>query len=127
MGSRNHSPSYLVHQNSAYCFRLTVPPDIRPIVGIREIRYSLRTGFLGEAKSRARRMVGFAQEVFEKIRTGAYMPELKDAEIQALLRDYFRETLDSDEHDRVTGIPLDEETPKALMMGHDVLKDTYRQ
>jgi hypothetical protein len=72
-------------------------------------------------------MVGFAQEVFEKIRKGAYMPELKDAEIQALLRDYFRETLDSDEHDRVTGIPLDEETPKALMMGHDVLKDTYRQ
>ncbi len=66
MGSKNYSPSYLVRQNSAYCFRMIVPLDLQPIVVIREPRYSLRTGFLGEAKYHARLMAGQVQSLFLK-------------------------------------------------------------
>ncbi len=127
MGRKHHSPSYLIWQNSGYCFRLIVPVDLRPIVGIRELRYSLRTGFLGAAKNRARSMAEFAQRIFKYMRKGGQVRELKDVEIQDLLRNYFRETLEQDELDRVTGIPLDDQVHDELMTNYAYLKDTLQR
>ena len=36
------SGSYLVRHKYGYYFRITVPEDLRPVVGLKEIRYSLK-------------------------------------------------------------------------------------
>lgn len=40
------SPSYLIRNPHSYCFRMTVPAELRPLIGKRELRYSLQTGYL---------------------------------------------------------------------------------
>ncbi len=47
---KTKSPDYLFRNPHSYCFRIIVPEDLRDIVGRREIRLSLRTGWLSEAK-----------------------------------------------------------------------------
>ncbi len=51
MKSLSHSPSYIIRNPYGYCFRMMVPIDLRTIVGKKELRYSLKTGYLGVAKS----------------------------------------------------------------------------
>ena len=41
------SPSYLVRNPYSYCFRMVVPKDLQKFVGRRELRYTLRTGYVG--------------------------------------------------------------------------------
>jgi hypothetical protein len=48
------SPSYLIRNQYSYCFRLQVPADIQNYLGKKELRYSLKTGYLSLAKSKAR-------------------------------------------------------------------------
>ena len=47
------SPSFLIRNRYSYCFRMNVPIDLRPMIGKKEFRYSLKTGYLSEAKSKA--------------------------------------------------------------------------
>lgn len=101
MGAKTHSPAYLVFQSSGYCFRFIVPEDLRPIVGKRELRYSLRTGFVSLAKERARRMAVAVNNLFSGIRKGGQMRELSEAQIKTLLAQYLKETLEQDETSRV--------------------------
>jgi hypothetical protein len=42
--------SYLVLNQSGYYFRIIVPVDLRSMIGMREIKRSLKTGVLGLAK-----------------------------------------------------------------------------
>ena len=93
MGTRT-AFSYLIRPSSIYYFRVIVPPDLRGVVGKKEIRYSLRTGFLSEAKYRALRMASFVQRLFREIRKGGIMSELSKAEIQKLIQAYMREVLE---------------------------------
>ena len=46
----HRSAAYLSHNKYGYCFRLKVPDDLRCYVGNKELRYSLKTGYLGNAK-----------------------------------------------------------------------------
>ena len=96
------NPSYLVRQPSSYCFRMVVPSDLQELVGKRELRYSLRTGFLSEAKYRARRMAGFTQGLFKRLRRQGTMAELSDADIKKLLADHLQEMLREAELDRTS-------------------------
>ncbi len=50
----NRSPSYLVRNAHSYCFRLAIPKDLQTLVGKRELRYSLGTGYIGQAKNKSR-------------------------------------------------------------------------
>ncbi len=43
-------PSHLIRNPHSYCFRMIVPKDLQPIVGKRELRYSLRTRHLTASK-----------------------------------------------------------------------------
>jgi hypothetical protein len=97
-------PSYLVRNDYSYCFRVIVPPDLQAVVHRREIRYSLHTGTLGEAKYRALRMAGFVQTLFRKLRfRGESMSQqLTDAEIKKLLDGYLKTALEDAEKFRVT-------------------------
>ena len=50
--------AYISHNKYGYCFRLKVPDGLHRYVGKKELRYSLKTGYLGNAKSKARRLAG---------------------------------------------------------------------
>jgi hypothetical protein len=45
------SPSYLIRNPYSYCFRMKVPKDLQGIVGKKEIRYSLHTGYVSATQS----------------------------------------------------------------------------
>ena len=74
--------SYLVKNPSSYCFRITVPPDLVVLIGRKEIRYSLRTWSLREAKYRARRMAAHVQTIFRIFRRngGDVMAEISEVD-----------------------------------------------
>ena len=61
------SSSYLFRNKYSYCFRIRVPQDLQPLIKKKELRYSLRKGYLGLAKSRARLFAGLFQQLFRKL------------------------------------------------------------
>jgi integrase len=104
------APAYIVWQSCGYCFRFKVPDELHQIVGRKEIRYSLRTGFLSEAKLRARRMAAFIQTLFRNMSEGGRMRELSEIEIKRLVENCFRDMLDRMEYARVMQKrPMDDE------------------
>jgi hypothetical protein len=86
---KNHpaksSPTYLVKTPYGYCFRLTVPSDIQSLIGKKELRYSLKTGYLSVAKRKARFLAGMFQEHFSSIREILRMGDITEEEIQELI------------------------------------------
>ena len=107
--SLSKSPSYLIRNPYSYCFRLKVPLDLRERIGKKELRYSLRTGSLSEAKYRARYLAGRIQWLFKSVRYRRRSisamtdeRELTGDDIQEIIRKYVWELLDSEEAYRAT-------------------------
>ena len=101
--SKNHSPSYLVHTRHGYYFRYRVPVDLQRRLGIKsELRYSLKTGSLREAKEKSRLLAGQIQKLFRQLRRkGSYMAsELSENQIQDIIKGYVRDVLEEDEQER---------------------------
>jgi len=95
------SPSYLIRNPYTYCFRMNVPKDLQRYVGKKELRYSLRTGYLGLAKQKARLLAGNIQYLFRYLRDrGHIMSTLTDYQIQKIVNAYIREKLQSVEENR---------------------------
>ena len=86
-GTADHrSSAYLSRNKHSYCFRIRVPVDIRHYLGKKELRYSLRTGYLGKAKLKARSLASMVQLLFQELRGGPLrFMELSDQEIQNLV------------------------------------------
>lgn len=83
MQTVTRSPSYLIRNPHSYCFRMVVPKDVQPLVGKRELRYSLRTGYPSVAKSKARLMAGRVQLLFNELRgRQSRFMELTDQQIR---------------------------------------------
>ncbi len=90
------SPSYLVRNPYTYCFRMNVPKDLHPFIGRKELRYSLRTGYLGVAKQKARIIAGQVQLIFRWMRKGGVtLTELPDEKIKELIKQYIKDYLQS--------------------------------
>jgi integrase len=68
-----HSPSYIIRNPYGYCFRMMVPLDLRATLGKKELRYALKTGYLGVAKSKARLLAGQMQLFFKYLRSNGNM------------------------------------------------------
>lgn len=104
------SPTYLVRTPYSYCFRYSIPPDLRNIVGKVEIRYSLKTGYIGKAKAMALQLAGRIQKLCADLRDiisnergsiSIRMPnELSPDKIQELIAGWVRETLKEEEQER---------------------------
>lgn len=90
MASISRSSSYLIRNPYSYCFRLIVPKDLQPIIGRKELRRSLKTGYLRTAKSKARLFAGRVQGLFQLIRESNHMDELPRHRIQAMIEQLFR-------------------------------------
>jgi integrase len=89
------SPSYLVRNVHSYCFRLIVPPDLRKFVGRGELRYSLKTGYIGIAKQKSRFVAGQVQLIFRLLRKGfSWMGKLSEDQIQQLVGKYVKESIE---------------------------------
>ncbi len=91
MSRISRSPSYLIRNTHSYCFRIRIPQDLHNIIGKKELRYSLKTGYLGVAKSRARVLAVISHELFSKIREVLALSGLTDQDITRLINTYVRE------------------------------------
>ena len=95
MGVRR-SPSYLVRQDSGYCFRLHVPPDLSTHINIKELRYSLGGVSLKKARMRASKLGCFVWGLLDHarrdIRARGYTT-MNGARIKSLILEYFQQEL----------------------------------
>jgi len=105
-GPSRKSQPYLVLSKFGYRFRLSVPQDLRAIVGKTEFRYSLRTCSVAEAKSEARRMAGCLQAIFWRVRT---MKDLSESDVKRLVESVRRKDMPLLAENAVRIVPLDQE------------------
>jgi integrase len=122
------SPSYLILSKFGYCFRLSVPQDLRAIVGATEFRYSLRTCSIAEAKYKARRMAGLLQAILREIRSGRAMRDLSKEDIKRLVQDVLRKDvafLTEEAVNRTEPLTIGQHAQE-LRMSRDAI-DMYRQ
>ena len=78
-------PSYLMKKSYSYYARIRVPKDINQKFRLRsELRFSLKTNNVTDAKSRARLVAGWVQLVFRNIRNGGYLSVLNDEQIKVV-------------------------------------------
>jgi len=75
---------------------MNVPKDLQAYIGRKELRYALKTGYLGKAKYKARIIAGQVQRVFKFLRKGntAFM-KLSDKQIQEMIQRYFKKLTES--------------------------------
>lgn len=92
---------YLVTTPHSHCFRRAIPSDLQPLVGIKELRYSLRTMRKHEAKKKARSLAAATNILFDTIRESPNMQSLPKEELQRIVRNYIQEILKEDEEHRL--------------------------
>ncbi len=91
------SSCYLIRNPYSYCVRVVVPADLRKKIGKTELRYSLRTVSLGEAKKRAHSISAFIFELFLKIRRNGDMEKFREIspdDIKKMVMDHVKRLLD---------------------------------
>jgi hypothetical protein len=90
------SPGYLVRNPSSFCFRMIVPKDLQKFVGKTELRYTLRTGNLRDAKHKAKLLAGQVQLIFRCLRKEHQaLGKLSDDQIKQLVHQYIKNAIDS--------------------------------
>ena len=89
------SPVYLVRNPYSFCFRMIVPKDLRKFVGKTELRYTLRTGNLRDAKHKAKLLAGQVQLIFRCLRKEHQtLGKLSDDQIKQLVHQYIKNTME---------------------------------
>ena len=130
----SRSPSYLVRNPYTYCFRMNVPKDLQPYIGKKELRYSLKTGYLSTAKYKARIMAGQVQRLFKFLREGnPSLMKLSENQIQELIDRYLKDLIKSYEKPlppfgtSEEDVPpfTDQETLNQYLRDLDIIKEEY--
>ena len=86
------SPHYLVRNQYSYCFRAYVPKDLQELLGKKELRYTLKTGYVGVARVNAQIIAAQVHQIFIGLRKGGgRLAELTDEKIQELVNQYLKE------------------------------------
>lgn len=86
-------------RSSHFFFRVRVPGWLRRAVRTRELRYTLETADLIEARYRALKLARAAKDLFTQLKHGDVM-ELTKETIDRLMKEHLRELLDEAEADR---------------------------
>ncbi|HDR14572.1 MAG TPA: DUF3258 domain-containing protein [Desulfobacteraceae bacterium] len=90
------SPHYLVRNAHSYCVRVNVPKDLQRFIGRRELRYSLKTGYLGVARGKAQIISAQIHQVYSFLRKeGAKLAVLTDEQVQELVQQYLKQYIES--------------------------------
>jgi hypothetical protein len=68
-----------------------VPRDLQHAIGKKELRYSLKTGYIGIAKLKARHVASQVQLIFVQLRKGRFdLSKLTDRNIKDLVGKYIK-------------------------------------
>jgi integrase len=79
---------------------MVIPVALRPVLGRTELRYTLHTGSLSEAKYRARIIAAYVQELIRKAAGGStHMQGNTPEQLQGLIRDFVADCLHNWESD----------------------------
>lgn len=105
----SRSRSHLCLEGSTYYFRQVVPPDLRHTLGRKEIRVSLCTGYLTQARPLARRLTAYTDTLMHQIRNGELAVDAL-REIKLYMNDFLRRYLA--ENEVITIHALDKADPK---------------
>ena len=106
--SLTRKPRYTFQRNSLYYFRYTLPPDISKVVGKQGLRYSLKTGYIKQAERKARRLAGTVEEFISEVRQERrIIMKLSETQIQSLLDQHLRQSLNDDEQRRLSANRID--------------------
>lgn len=90
----SNSPSYLIKNPYSYCFRIKIPKDLRSTIARKELRYSLKTGNLSDAKSKARFMAGQVQQLFKGFQKGGLKSmDINKDQINKMLKKYLQDLI----------------------------------
>ncbi len=116
---------HLLQRPSGYYFRITIPPDLKSLFEIREIKKSLKTGSIYLAKERANLLSGRLKKLFRGLR-GSNSMKLKKEQIDGLVKKYVKETLESEEDERLMLGPIPEEVQKDIMADNEYIEANSR-
>ncbi len=94
--------TFLFKKRETWHFRLNIPAPIRRILGIGELRYSLRTGYRRLASRRAMAMRLQAERFFARLSEDSTMNSMTQPQIQAMLASYLHAALEEREQFRAT-------------------------
>lgn len=95
------APSHLYLKGNTYYFRYVIPKDVRKTFGLSEVRLSLGTGYLHEARPKARLLAVEVRRRVKKARSGELFESVKD-----MMQDFLRKMLA--EHETEIKFGLDE-------------------
>jgi hypothetical protein len=70
---------------------MNVPKDVQQLVGKKELRYSLKTGYVGVARVKAQIIAAQVHQIFACLRKGGKMVDLSDERIRELVQQYLKE------------------------------------
>ena len=76
------SPSYLCRNRYGYYFRMSVPHDLKKFLRKSELKCTLRTGYLFQARSRAMILGGQYKQLFRWVGSQRDTGSMKDKEFQ---------------------------------------------
>ncbi|WP_319544017.1 DUF6538 domain-containing protein [uncultured Pseudodesulfovibrio sp.] len=93
----SRSSSYLVKHKHIFYVRISVPQDLKSVLGKTEIRHSLRTAYLQDSRPKASRVAGELKQLFNFIRQSK--KHMDQQEIQRLVDSLILESLNDIERD----------------------------
>jgi hypothetical protein len=73
---------------------VNVPKDLQQLVGKKELRYSLKTGYVGVARFKAQMIAAQVHQIFACLRRGGKMVDLSDERIRELVQQYLKEYIE---------------------------------
>lgn len=101
------SPSYLFLNGQIYYFRMSIPPTLRESFGKTEIRCSLKTGYLHQARVKSRRLAMLIHSLMSQVRKGDNsMSKLTTDQIKEIVDGWVNESLEDDERKRAVSKPI---------------------
>jgi len=98
--------TYLYRQPRSphFFFRIRIPKWLRRVVRSRELRYTLKTADLTDAKYRAMRLAKTAKTLFARMRKGEFMGEMTKETIDRLMQEELNRLLEEAEADRAATV-----------------------
>ena len=122
------SPRYTFQRNSLYYFRYTLPPDISKVVGKQGLRYSLKTGYIKQAERKARRLAGTVEEFISDVREERLIiMKLSEAQIQSLLDQHLRQSLNEDEERHLSVGPINSDDLDDELEAISYIKSDFKE
>jgi hypothetical protein len=91
MGKSGKTPSHLVRIGTIYHYRRAIPPGLSGRIGMREIKVTLRTSILEEARERANRVESFVRQMFSRMGDTSMKNEISPAEMGNRVKSWLKQ------------------------------------